>query len=455
MKLCGGLWTALAGGLALAAPAPALAQASADAYVITSLRWEEDYVWLADVERPADVPAFKYLALGYGGHASFGLEARYRVEAYDEPLFGRFGARDFTSGQTRLLAHADVRVTPVLRAFLQLGAADEQGREPGARGADESALDLAQGFVDLGRESAVRLRVGRQELPFGRFLSLRDGTNIRRTFDGARLSGGRGDVRWDAFVAHPTRNGPESFDDDPDPADLAWGVAASRGGWTATYFGRRDERARYAAWAGTEERHTLALRTVGERGPWRWDAQAGAQFGVLETAGGDLDIRAFGAASELSRGFAGAWRPRASLRVDAAGGDASPADDTLGTFDLGYPNLAYLSDAAALAPRNVLDVHPFVTVQPDPRLTLAGGVEVLWRLERGDALYAPPAIALTPTDAPGGPYAGAQWYVRAGFRPSRHWDITLSAVRIEPGPALTRSGAVTQTFAALQTSLRY
>ncbi|MDX2235773.1 MAG: alginate export family protein [Hyphomonadaceae bacterium] len=445
----------MAGGVALCAPAAALGQVGAEAYAIKPLRWEEDYSWLAGIERPDGVPAFKYVALGEGAWASFGVEARARVETYDEPLFGLRGASDFVSAQGRLLVHGDVHLTPAVRTFVQLGVADERGREPDARAPDESALDLSQAFVDFGRESGRRLRIGRQELPFGRFLSLRDGTNIRRTFDGARLTGGLGDLRLDGFVARPTRNGPDAFDDDPDPADAAWGVSVSRGGLSAIYFGRRDERSRYAAGVGTEERHTLALRTTGERGPWRWEAQAGVQSGELETAAGALDIRAAGFASEVSRGFDGAWRPRAALRIDAAGGDENPADGTLGTFDLGYPNLAYLSDAAAIAPRNVLDVHPFLTVQPTPQLTLTGGAEVLWRLERGDALYAPPAVALTPVYAGGGRYVGTQWYLRAGLRPDRHWDISLSAVRIDPGPAITRAGGKAQTFAAVQTSLRY
>jgi hypothetical protein len=450
----------MAGGVALLASTPAVAQAPAaaqgsDPYVIRPLRWEEDYSWRAHPAIASNMPAFKYVPLAGGGHASFGFEARYRVEAYDEPLFGRFGAADFTSGQTRLLAHGDLRVAPAFRAFVQLGASDEQGRAPAARPFDESALDVAQGFVDFGREGGLRLRIGRQELPFGRFVSLRDSTNLRRSFDGARVSMARGDVRFDGFLARPTRNGPESFDDDPDPGDLAWGVVASRQGLTATYFGRRDERARYAAGAGVEERHTLALRAAGEDGPWRWEAQGGAQFGTLETAGRVLDIRAFGFASELSRGVDAPWRPRLALRLDIAGGDEGADDSRLGTFDLGYPNLAYLSDAAAIAPRNVADLHPFVSLQPSSTLTLTGGVEFLWRLETSDALYAPPAIALTPVDGPGGPYAGAQWYARAGWRPDRHWELGASLVRIEPGPALTRVGGQVQTFAALQTTLRY
>ncbi len=429
--------------------------AAVGAYEIKQIRWEEDYSWLAGQDRPAYVPRFKYVPIGSSGaYASLGGELRYRVETYDEPLFGRLPVEDFTSGATRLLVHADLHVVPELRAFVQLGAYHEQGREPSARAVDESAPDLAQGFVEIGPRN-LHFRIGRQELPFGRFVSLRDGTNIRRTFDGVRLNASAGKARLDAFVARPTRNGPNSFDDDPDPQDLAWGVAASHGMMTLTYFGRRDERARYAAGAGVEQRHSIALRAQGEKGPWRWDAQGGLQFGTLESVRGDLGIRAFGFASEVSRGFDHSWRPRLALRFDAASGDGDSTDGRLGTFDLGYPNLSYLSDAAAIAPRNVFDIHPFVSAQPTSALTLTGGVEFVWRLERADSLFAPPGLALTAPGAPGGSFAAAQWYSRVNYRPNRHWELALSAVRIEPGPALTNSGGKAQSFVALQTSIRY
>lgn len=301
----------------------------------------------------------------------------------------------------------------------------------------------------------MRVRLGRQELPFGRFVSLRDGTNIRRTLDGIRVDGKLPGVDILAFAAAPTRNFDDSFDDDPNPEDLAWGVSATRDGWSLVYFGREDDNARYTAGSGHEERHTLAIRNAGSAAAWRWDVQTGVQFGTFDTLGRTVDIEAYGVASEFSREFDLPAKPRLAIRLDAASGDGNAADDTLGTFDLGFPNLSYLSDAAAIAPRNVIDVHPFVTITPNTDVTLTGGAEFVWRFRQGDAVYAPPALSLTPAVSDGGAYAATQIYVRALWRPSRHWELSLSGVQIEPGPALSDAGGRAQTFGSFQTTLRY
>ena len=433
---------------------PALAQ-TASLYQIKPLRWDEDYSYLRDPELADSAPSFKYVGLGRGdAYVSFGTEARYRVETYENPLFGQFGAQDFVSNNLRLLGHADIHLNPDTRMFVQLGAYAEDGRKPAARPVDESGVDLAQAFIDLGSDH-LRVRVGRQELPFGRFVSLRDGTNIRRTLDGIRVDGKMSGTDILAFAAAPTRNIDGSFDDDPNPEDLAWGVSATRSGWSLVYFGREDENARFTSGIGREERHTLAVRNAGSAEAWRWDVQTGFQFGSFNPQGRTLDIEAFGIASEFSRGLDFPGQPRLAIRLDAASGDDNAADGKLGTFDLGFPNLSYLSDAAAIAPRNVIDVHPFATITPHKDLTLTGGAEFLWRLRQGDAVYAPPAFPLTPAVTDGGAYAATQMYVRALWRPSRHWEISLSGVQIETGPALSDAGGQDQTFGSFQTTLRY
>ncbi len=436
------------------AQAPAAAQ-TASLYQIKPLRWDEDYSFLKDPALSQTAPKFKYVGLGSGeNYVSFGSEARYRVEAYENPLFGKFGAEDFVSNNLRLLGHADVHLGSDARIFVQLGAFAEDGRKPAARSVDESGLDLTQAFVDLGSDN-LRVRLGRQELPFGRFVSLRDGTNLRRTLDGIRVDGKLSDTAILAFAAAPTRNFDDSFDDDPNPDDFAWGISATRDGWSLVYFGREDENARFTSGTGHEERHTLAIRNAGSAASWRWDVQTGVQFGSLETPVRTLDIEAFGIASEFSRAFDLPGKPRAAIRLDAASGDGNAADTTLGTFDLGFPNLSYLSDAAAIAPRNVIDVHPFVTITPHKDVTLTGGAEFVWRFRQGDAVYAPPALPLTPAVTSGGAYAATQMYVRAQWRPSQHWELSVSAVQIEPGPALSDAGGQAQTFGSFQTTLRY
>jgi hypothetical protein len=451
-------------GLAIGATGIATAQSGLhspgpDPYVIKPLRWEEDY---SRYQPPADAnlpERLKRVALG-DGFVSFGGEARWRVEHTEATLFGVRGAPDFTSSATRFLAHADYHSNADWRMFVQLNASDERGRRPRERAADESAVDLAQGFVDW-NVSAWRLRAGRQELAFGRYVTTRDGTNLRRTFDGVRatgpVAGGTLDLVGDAV----TRQRPGAFDDDPDPEDHAWGAAFTypladkSGRLIATYFGRRNGRAVFASGTGEEFRHAFAVRLQRQRGDWDFDGQFSAQTGELRAPTRTLDLAAWGFATETGLTWRdAAWRPRLALRLDGAGGDKDAGDGKLGTFDLAYPNLTYISDAAAFAPRNLWGVQPFVTVQPHSHLSVTIGEDVLWRVERGDAIYAPGGVIVAPANGVGGLVA-SQTYLRAAYAPTQHLEWTLSIVEARAGEAIRNAGGRDQLFAGGHLALRF
>ena len=79
------------------------------------------------------------------------------------------------------------------RAFAQLKSGLEDGRTGGPRPSDEDRLDLHQAFGEAMVGAARRqlsLRAGRQEVAFGssRLVSVREGPNVRRSFDGVRAT---------------------------------------------------------------------------------------------------------------------------------------------------------------------------------------------------------------------------------------------------------------------------
>lgn len=345
-----------------------------------------------------------------------------------------------------------------------MSAAFEDGRKPGTRAADESDPDLAQAFVDLalGDSAKWRLRVGRQELAFGRYITVRDGANLRRTFDGARLTGPIAQGILDVFAVAPTLQRAGAFDDRPDGGDHAWGLSFTRPQsrqtrWIATYFGRENERAAYAAGPGVERRHALALRYQSTRGPWDFDGQFSYQFGEFQPrSGAPLDIRATGFATETGYSFKhAAWTPRIALRLDGAGGDRNPNDARLSTIDLAYPNLTYISDASAFAPRNLCGVQPFVTIVPVKALSLTAGTGFLWRRESGDAVFSPPNVRLLCAQAPSDNYIATQSYLRALWRMNPFVDIAGSAVHAEAQGAFAQAGLKDIDFLALQVSAKF
>ena len=432
--------------LPICVPPPACAQAW-PGYAPKPFRWDEDYAKGA----PGDgLPAsLKYIPLASGGFVSLGGEYRDRIDSYGHPDFGGRGASRFTSDQQRLLLHADLHAGPDLRAFVQLGAGLEAGR-PVRRPGDEDHLDLAQGFVDLGWGPAARrwrLRVGRQEVGIGRYVAVRDATNIRRTFDGVRVDGTVAGWMVMGLAARPTLNRPEAFNDTADRTDKLLAATAEHvlpgTGFRLGFalLERDNSLARYAAGLGPERRSTVGLRIYGGRGPWDADGQVSYQFGRFAPLGGRrLEVAAWGAAFEGGRKLGLPWTPRLAVRVDTAGGDGDTKDGRLTTFDLPYPNLSYLTDAAIFAPRNVRDLQPFVVLSPTPSLTVTLGSQFLWRNSKADSIYSPIGL---PVIGPGGggDYVATSRYGRVSWRinPLVEWQAAL--VHASPGEALKAARA--------------
>ena len=166
----------------------------------TPLRWNEDYSYLKDPARRSDfLDPLKYIPLGDDPeyYLSLGGSARYRYELFNNNNFGAGPQDDTGFHLTRLLAHADLHLGPMLRGFVQVKSSMEDGRAGGPRPIDSDEFDLQQAFVDLklplpflaGKATAT-LRGGRQDLLFGahRLVGPLDWANTRRTFEGGRVT---------------------------------------------------------------------------------------------------------------------------------------------------------------------------------------------------------------------------------------------------------------------------
>jgi hypothetical protein len=277
-------------------------------------------------------------------------------------------------------------------------------------------------------ETKWRIRVGRQEVSIGRFVAIRDGTSLRRTFDGVRVDGSLGSWTILGVAADATRQRPRATDDPNHGDQLAAAVVSHPLPVTGLKLDiaalqHVNNHAVYSVGAGRERRDTIGARISGAVDAWDVDAQASYQFGDLtRVAGGKLDIAAWGAAFEGGYTAKDAfWRPRFALRADIAGGERR-GSRTLNTFDLPYPNLAYLTEAAIFAPRNLWDLQPFVTVTPDPAISVTVGSQFLWRVSPADAVY---SSANLPLLSPGGTgnFVASQPYLRVAWRP--HPLVTL------------------------------
>ena len=145
-------------------------------------------------------------------YVNLGGSLRERFEAFSQASSGIRAAGGVSGEQYdlyRLLLDADLHLGSSLRIFIQLGNHLEAGREPGPQPTDIDRLDVQQAFFDAtaaGSEAfGAGLRGGRQEMAFGsnRLVDIREGPNIRQSFDGARAWLTAGEARLDAFWTRP------------------------------------------------------------------------------------------------------------------------------------------------------------------------------------------------------------------------------------------------------------
>jgi len=182
------------------------------------------------------------------------------------------------------------------------------------------------------------LRVGRQELNYGsgRLVSVREGPNVRQSFDGMKIRSKAGEWHVDAWAVRPDLDKLGFFDNVPDHRSLFWSLYATRPwrrgvGYDLYYLGIDRKSATFERGTATELRHTVGARL------WRpiatqelgldFDYEGVMQFGTF----GSDDIRARTFASDTGYSLTAVpLRPRLSVKADISSGD-NPASRTLGS----------------------------------------------------------------------------------------------------------------------------
>ena len=331
------------------------------------------------------------------------------------------------------MLHTDWHLGKYVRAFVQLKSGLESFRTGGPRPIDEKKLDVEAAFVEVGTTSGdnwLVLQAGRQELNYGsgRLVSVREGPNVRQSFDGAKLKGKYGEWRVDLFAVRPDLDKPGFFDNKPDHQTAFWGVYATRPlrqkvSIDTYYLGLDRKAATFNRGTAHENRQSLGVRfsrqPVTKERDWDFDYEGVWQFGSF----GANRIRAWTFASETGYSFPLArLRPRVSLRADVSSGD-DPRKQELGTFNPIFPIGNYFGVLADTGPGpvNFIDVHPRFQTWLTQSVSISTDVVVQWRESLYDGVYAVPGFLLVP--------AGDSRARFVGYRPGieARWQINPHA----------------------------
>ncbi|KRA74449.1 hypothetical protein ASD78_13340 [Lysobacter sp. Root667] len=447
-------FAALAGLLATAANAASPTELR-PAY--SANRWQEDWSTLADpAARTQPMDRLKFLPFGEDGYLSLGLNLRDRFESADGPGYGTRGPRDSYLLQ-RLQVHADLRVNARWRGFVQVEDVRSFGKaQPSPT--DRNPLDLRQAFFDYRaplRDGAWTIRAGRQDLPFGqqRFLSSRDGPNLRQSFDAAWLHLEAG--RWNAsvFFSQPVQYASESHFDDVSNRQLRFDLlhaerALANGSISFFYARYADAEADYQEAAGREWRHSLDARWTGVADRWDWDAEAVVQGG--EVAG--VPVRAW--ALGVRGGYTYSTHrlaPRMGLQIDLASGDRRSGDGKLETFHPLFPNGSYsFTQAGHTGYVNLIQLKPSIALKPTQALQTSLAIGGLWRQTVRDAVYLQPDIPLAGTAGQPGRHTATYLQLKAEWELSRQLTAAAELVRYQAGRAVRAAGGRDSDYAGLE-----
>jgi len=418
------------------------------------LRYDEDYSYLKEPSRRTDFwDAIKYVPvshredwyMSFGGFLRERFEILHNGDAGAGPANAHGNNADFLE---RYLLHDDLHFGPNFRFFGQVVTGLEDGRIGGPRpDIDRNAFDIHQAFADfilsLGdQKNALTARIGRQEFEYGsgRLIDLRDGVNLRLSFDAARLLLRLNEWQADAWWAKPVLNQPGVFDDDPNPERSFWGIYAvhplpflNQGNVDLYYLGFENKQAQYVQGAGYELRHSLGTRLWGKPMPWEYNLEYVWQFGTF----GPANIEAWSAANAVRYNFSDLpLKPRLGLRFDTVSGDNNPGSANLQTFNPLFPSGQYFNLLNPVGPLNLIDLHPTLDLYPGEQVTLSFDWDFFWRKSLGDGVYRISGSPLRPGIG-GGRYVGSSPAITALWNPTRHVSMLASYVHFFPGPFFT------------------
>ena len=405
---------------------------------------------LADPDVPREpLDELKYIPLSNHDartYLSVGANIRVRFEVNDTN-FGTGGNQQDSYLLSRTEAHLDLRIHGQVQIFFQLQSDLSPGKQRPTP-VDQDRLGIEQGFVAVSEplaDGVVAIRIGRQENGFDlqRFLSVRDGPNVRQSYDGVSVAYTRGPWRFITLYTHPVQNRNSSLFDDYSSPHLSLGFVRIERQVTSSaslsaYVGQfRQDAARFPSASGNERRDLVEVRYTGASGRVDWDAEAMSQNGSI----GVQAIRAWATGIVIGRTFGStAFRPRLSLQLDAASGNKSPTDRQLDTFNPLFPSGHYFTTAGYTTYANLVHVKTDLSVNPLPNVKVSSGIGVEWRETVADAIYTLPDVPVPDTAGRGGRYVGTYGQFRADCGLTPQIALALEAVHFSAGATVVSAG---------------
>lgn len=379
------------------------------------LRYDEDFSYLDGPEGSYTKDVFdpiKHIHLSEDWTLRLGGEVRVRMESETNRNFGTRDPTNDTFLLHRYLLHADLKYRKLFRVFVEGVDARVEDRDLPQIPGMENTFDVHQLFADLrflGEETPLTLRVGRQEMIYGkeRLIGKLDWMNETRRFDGAKVMYTSPMFDVDVFWVKPVFFMNEPFTN-PWNTHINEGMNRKPDHW-------REEQNFYGLYTtfkgipnhvvdvyflGLNDRgffvnannrfgdlnvYTIGGRFGGKTGGFDYDVEGGGQWGKWA---GD-EVHAWMFASDGGYTFKDVpMSPRIGLGFDYASGDDTPRDRSHDTWNQLYPTgHAFLGFADDVARANILAPNVNVGFKPLKNVTAKLYWYHFWLDSNLDALY--------------------------------------------------------------------
>lgn len=399
------------------------------------LREDEDWSFLRDPALRQDFwDPIKYIPLRSGledWYLTIGGEAR---EVWEQIGNNNWGQQPYWNGylNERYMLSFDVHYGKNVRTFVELKSGLNSFRIGGPRPIDEKELDFQAAFLQIGtsgNQNWIQFRVGRQEMEYGsgRLIDVREGPNVRLSFDGFKIRSKVEGWNIDAFAMRPDVDNSGIFDNEPNHEIGFWGVYSTRRlarkvSMDAYYLGLDRKEATFERGTAHELRQTLGGRVwlplPTEKPGWDFDYEGLWQFGTFGSAG----IKAWTVASDTGYSLPNVHlKPRFSVKADISSGD-DPRTNTLGTFNPLFPIGNYFGVLATTGPGpvNFIDIHPRIQTQFPHGVTVSTDWVFQWRENVLDGVYSVPGFLIRPAGNSRARFVGDRPGTEVRWQADRH-----------------------------------
>jgi hypothetical protein len=431
---------------------------SSDVPPFEQMRAEEIYSFLENNDSvKLLLKSLKWMPISRKRNVFLSVGGQYR------PRFEYFNNINYTQQNQsyysqRIALHANLNLGKYFRVFGELyhGATTD-----GEIFLQSDIVDWHQAFVEfklsLKEKSSLSFRFGRQELNLGgsRFIGLREGPNIRQSFDLAKLRAVIDEIQILAFYGTYVNPNFEAFDNSFDlfNSDLGdptiWSLGAripltkkKKHSLDVYYVGFQSSQAKLNDVLGEENRHSLGVRSFGNAGKrWTYNTEVIYQFGDLARS----DISAFNMETDWKYLLKTEIRTLLGLKLDISSGDREQGDGLMQTFNPLFVNPAIYSLAGLNTPANLTSLHPNLTFIFD-KMTVFIDYAFFYRTSLNDGLYTPPRFLIREANGLSERKIGDTFGLQMIYQINRNISFDLRTTYFIAGDFINASGASENTF---------